>query len=163
MPPTFTDGLRRPNSLIRRRVCAFLTQDSSLLWALKAAHANLSRQLRGWPVECAIYLIVIQVEHEDRIADLRDRRMMAQVSAQSRKPEPLELFDFLRCRSWAVVCGQSTPEKGSRTGVRHSVLVTPHLCQHAAIMLFVTHAPRTELQSVNTLQGGGADAVNTAG
>src|SRR5436853_7648073 len=94
MPPTFDDGLRKPNSLIQRRVCSLFTQVSSLRWpALKAADANLSSQLRGWPVERAIYLIVIQVEHEDRIAYLRDRRMMTQVSAQSCKAQPLEFLD----------------------------------------------------------------------
>src|SRR6058998_2935453 len=84
MPPTFDAGLRRPNSLIRRRVCAFLTRLSSLRSVMSKSRSR--RSLASVPRLASRVrdsLIVIQVEHEDRMIRFGDRHMMTQVSAQS--------------------------------------------------------------------------------
>src|SRR6266478_9525686 len=84
MPPTFDAGLRKPNSLIRRRVCAFLTRLSSLRSVMSKSRSR--RSLASVPRLASRVrdsLIVIQVEHEDRMIRFGDRRMMTQVSAQS--------------------------------------------------------------------------------
>src|SRR2546422_1744293 len=63
MPPTFEAGLRKPNSLIRRRVCAFLTRLSSLRSVMFKSRSP--RSLASVPRLASRVrdsLIVIQVE-----------------------------------------------------------------------------------------------------
>src|SRR5438067_12509773 len=92
MPPTFDDGLRRPNSLIGQRVWALLTRVASP--RLVAGHANPGRQLRRGAIERAIELVFVEIKNENRVTDLRIGRAMSQISAQPFEPEPLEQVNF---------------------------------------------------------------------
>src|SRR3989442_5835539 len=66
MPPTFEAGLRKSNSLIRRRVCAFLTRLSSLRSVMSKSRSR--RSLASVPRLASRVrdsLIVIQVDYEE--------------------------------------------------------------------------------------------------
>src|SRR5690349_18631925 len=88
MPPTFDAGLRRPNSLIRARVCAFFTCLASL--PLVAVDLDFSYELSWWTVKRAIDLALGEIEDKNRVTDLCVSGAMTQKRAEPFEPKPLQ-------------------------------------------------------------------------
>src|ERR1700716_4073403 len=73
---------------------------------LIVAHANVLRRFRRRSVKRPIYLVVIEIKHENRMVDLRHGRTVPQVGAQSLESQPLEFFDFFRPWSRTISCDE---------------------------------------------------------
>src|SRR5947209_1721200 len=156
MPPTFDAGLRKPNSLIEEALCSVFTQVASL--RLKPGYADLAAQLRRRPVKRSLHFRVGQIEHENRVTDLRIGGPMPQIGAQSFESQPLEYSNSFHPRHRAVVCYQGY----SCRWVGRSRPVPLHLGERGLILLFVSPRPWTDFPRVHALECRCAHAVNAA-